>query len=46
MALAAIRPGEAWKYAQTMLRQLTVTRADFLAIKEVVAGSLETNSNK
>jgi len=30
----AERPGEARKYAQTMLRQLTITRADFLAIKE------------
>jgi hypothetical protein len=30
----AEQPGEARKYAQTMLRQLTITRADFLAIKE------------
>jgi hypothetical protein len=30
----ADRPGEARKYAQAMLRQLTITRADFLAIKE------------
>jgi hypothetical protein len=30
----AEQPGEARKYAQTMLRQLTIARADFLAIKE------------
>ena len=30
----AERPGEARKYAQTMLRQLIITRHDLLAIKE------------
>jgi hypothetical protein len=30
----AEQPGEARKYAQTMLRQLTITRADLIAIKE------------
>ena len=30
----AEEPGEAQKYAQAMLRQLTITRADLIAIKE------------
>ena len=30
----AEQPGEARKYAQAMLRQLTITRADLIAIKE------------
>ena len=30
----AEQPGEAQKYAQGMLRQLTITRADLIAIKE------------
>jgi hypothetical protein len=30
----AEQPGEARKYAQAMLRQLIITRADLLAIKE------------
>jgi hypothetical protein len=32
--LKAEQPGEARKYAQTMLRQLTITCADLIAIKE------------
>jgi hypothetical protein len=30
----AEQPGDARKYTETMLRQLTIARADFLAIKE------------
>jgi hypothetical protein len=42
----AKRPGEARKCAQAMLRQLTTTRADLIAIRRSGAASSETNCNE